>query len=99
MNKNEWIDEELLQALEVEGTNAHRLCTIGQGWAERFGRDVLISFRTDTARDCLVEGVQPWSSSVDFPIARIFGRFLPRKNEERETPRLLSGETKNLQAI
>jgi len=100
MNKNQWIDRGLLDAFEAEGTNAHRLCTIDNGWAERFGRDILISFRTTAARDCLVQELDAWSKSVEFSVDRVFARFLPKKNEERETPALLFGEaTESLQTI
>src|SRR5437016_1660396 len=100
MNKNEWLDSALLRQFEAEGTNAHRLCTIDQGWAERFGRDVLISFRTENARASLVEELQEWSKRVEFAIGRIFVRFLPKKNEERETPALTIGDKgENLQTV
>jgi len=91
MKKGEWIDSDLLRALESEGTNAHRLCTLDGGWAERFDADVLVSFRTDAARDQLMSGLQRWAKSAQFHIDRIFGRFLPKQNKERETPKLLSG--------
>jgi 23S rRNA (cytosine1962-C5)-methyltransferase len=98
--KNEWISRPLLRAFEGEGTTAHRLCTIDNGWAERFGRDILISFRTTAARDRLVHELNAWSKPVEFPIGRVFARFLPKKNEERETPKLLIGnEGGNLQAV
>jgi 23S rRNA (cytosine1962-C5)-methyltransferase len=100
MKKIEWIDRGLLQTFEAEGTDAHRLCTIDNGWAERFGRDILISFRTTAANDRLVDEFKAWSGSVGFPIGRVFGRFLPKKNEERETPKLLIGnEGENLQTV
>jgi 23S rRNA (cytosine1962-C5)-methyltransferase len=100
MNKNQWIDRGLLDAFEAEGTDAHRLCTADNGWAERFGRDILISFRTTAARDRLIAGLKEWAKSVDFPISRVFARFLPKKNEERETPKLIIGdEGENLQTI
>jgi 23S rRNA (cytosine1962-C5)-methyltransferase len=100
MKKNQWIGCKLLRAFEAEGTDAHRLCTIDHGWAERFGRDVLVSFRADAARDRLVSELQTWASSANFEIDRGFGRFLPRKNEEREKPKLLSGnEGRSLQTV
>src|SRR2546421_6689871 len=100
MERNYWIDRTTLDAFESEGTNAHRLCTIDNGWAERFGRDILISFRTTDARDRLVHELSAWSKSAEFPIARVFARFLPKKNEERETPKLISGNgDDNLQTI
>jgi len=100
MKKGEWIDSEMLRAFKAEGTTAHRLCTIDSGWAERFGGDVLISFRAEAARDRLVSELQPWVGSVNSAINRVFGRFLPKKNEERETPRLLlGGEGESLQTV
>ena len=92
MNKGEWIDLQLLEAFEREGTNAHRLCTIDNGWIERFDRDALISFKADAARDRLMNELKSWTSSVHFETTRVFGRFLPKKNEERETPKLLFGD-------
>jgi 23S rRNA (cytosine1962-C5)-methyltransferase len=91
METNDWIDRTTLDAFEGEGTNAHRLCTIDDGWAERFGRDILTSFRTTAARDRLIAGLKEWSSSINFQIDRVFARFLPKKNEERETPKLIIG--------
>src|SRR5712671_2443234 len=100
MRINDWINRELFDAFESEGTNAHRLCTIDNGWAERFGRDILISFRTAAARDRLITELKEWTTSVNFQIGRVFERFLPRKNEERETPKLVSGNgDENLQTI
>jgi len=96
--KSQWIDLALLRAFEAEGTDAHRLCTVDNGWAERFGRDILISFRTTAARDGLAHELSDWGKSVEFPIGRVFARLLPKKNEERETPKLLFGnEGENLQ--
>src|SRR5260370_765079 len=81
-----------------EGTDDDRLCTVDNGWAERFGRDILISFRTTAARDGLAHELSDWGKSVEFPIGRVFARLLPKKNEERETPKLLFGnEGENLQ--
>jgi len=100
LHKGDWIDSELLRGFEGEGTNAHRLCTIDHGWAERFGREISISFRTTAARERLVAGLKEWSTSVDFEIDRVFARFLPKKNEERETPKLIIGdEGRNLETI
>src|SRR5437868_15402359 len=100
MRINEWIDRQLLDAFESEGTTAHRLCTIDNGWAERFGRDVLISFRLPAARDRLNAELKEWTTSVNFPISRVFARFLPKKNEERETPKQIVGNKgENLQTI
>src|SRR5207248_4899262 len=71
MKKGEWIDRALLSAFEADGTNAHRLCTIDNGWVERFDRDVLISFKADAARDHLVNELKSWASGVHFETARV----------------------------
>ena len=100
MDRNDWVDRTTLDAFEGQGTNAHRLCTIDNGWAERFGRDVLVSFRTTAARDRLIAELKEWTTSVNFQISRVFTRFLPKKNEERETPKLIIGnESENLETI
>jgi 23S rRNA (cytosine1962-C5)-methyltransferase len=98
--ESKWIDAALLRDFEAEGTDAHRLCTIEDGWVERFGRDVLISFKRVLARERLIQELQSWASAVRFEVGRIFVRFVPRKNEERESPRLIFGDpAENLQTI
>ena len=87
-----WIEPSLLRDFQAEGTDAFRLCTFEDGWIERFGRDVLVSFHRVLARERLVAELQSWSNSVGFEIGRVFARSLPRKNEEREPPRLISGD-------
>src|SRR5205809_6528907 len=98
--ESKWIDAALLRDFEAEGTDAHRLCTIEDGWVERFGADVLISFKRVLARERLIEELQSWAKTVGFDVGRIFARFVPRKNEERESPRLILGDpAENLQTI
>ncbi len=98
--ESKWIDAALLRDFEAEGTDAHRLCTIEDGWVERFGADVLISFKRVLARERLIEELQSWARTVRFDVGRIFARFVPRKNEERESPRLILGDpAENLQTI
>src|SRR4029079_3747053 len=87
--KSIWIDGALLEKFTAEGTDAHRLCTINDGWVERFGRDILISYKNTSARDRLILELYFWRNSIDFEVSRVFGRFLPKKNEEREKPQLL----------
>src|SRR5947199_298458 len=98
--RTEWIDASLLRDFEAEGTDAHRLCTIDDGWVERFGRDVLISFKRVLARERLVQELQRWAGTVPFEFGRVFARFVPRKSEEREPPHLIFGDPgENLQTI
>jgi 23S rRNA (cytosine1962-C5)-methyltransferase len=98
--ESNWIDAALLRDFEAEGTDAHRLCTIEDGWVERFSRDVLISFKSILARERLIQELQWWANTVRFECGRIFARFVPRKSDEREPPRLISGDPgENLQTI
>ena len=95
-----WIDPGLLRDFQAEGTDAHRLCTFDDGWVDRFGRDVLISFKRVLIRERLVEEVQSWGDSVGFHVRRVFVRFIPRKNEQREPPRLIVGDpSESLRAV
>jgi 23S rRNA (cytosine1962-C5)-methyltransferase len=97
---SDWIDATFLQDFEAEGTNAHRLCTIEDGWVERFGADVLISFKKVLARERLMQELQSWAKTVQFEPGRVFVRFVPRTAEKREPPRLISGDpSENLQTV
>jgi len=87
-----WIDPGLLRDFQAEGTDAYRLCTFEDGWIERFGRDVLISFKRVLARQRLIAELQSWLTSVELEIGRIFARCVPRKTEDREPPRLIYGD-------
>jgi 23S rRNA (cytosine1962-C5)-methyltransferase len=98
--KFDWIDQSLLRAFEAEGTNAHRLCTVEDGWVERFERNILVSFRTKAVCNQLILELHLWGKAARFKFDRIFGRYLPRKNEERAAPRLLFGDPSgNLRTI
>ena len=59
---------------------------------ECFGQDVLISFRKVLTRERLLTELQSWASSVGFHLRRVFARFVPRKNQQREPPRLVCGD-------
>jgi 23S rRNA (cytosine1962-C5)-methyltransferase len=100
MKKSQWIDQRLLREFASEDTDAHRLCTIDDGWVERYGRDILISYKNKEAQDRLTAELDLWGKTESFTFGRIFGRFLPRKNEERERPQLLFGDAQDsLQTI
>ena len=89
--KSHWVDATMLRDFASEGTSAHRLCTIAEGWVERFGDDVLLSYRSVAARDQLLLELNLWGTAIGFRFSRVFGRFLPKQNEEREKPRLMFG--------
>ena len=95
-----WIDPGLLRDLQAEGTDAHRLCTIEDGWVERFGSDVLISFKRVLARERLLEELQTWADSVSFQVRRVFARLIPTKSERRESSALIIGDpSESLQTV
>ena len=87
-----WIDPSILRDFQAEGTDAHRLCTIEDGWVERFGSDVLISFKRVLARERLLEELQTWADWVDVHVRRVFARFIRRENERREPQALVVGD-------
>lgn len=90
-HKSDWIDPGLLRTFKTEGTNAHQLCTVSDGWVERFDRDILVSYQKDATRERLMTELSVWSKRADFQPSRIFGRLLPKQNEARQSPRLLFG--------
>jgi 23S rRNA (cytosine1962-C5)-methyltransferase len=95
-----WIDPGFLRDFQAEGTNAHRLCTIEHGWVERFGSDVLISFKKVLARERLLEELQTWADSVGLQVRRVFARPIARESERREPPALIVGEpSESLQTV
>jgi len=92
MKMSEWIEPDLHRDFIAQQTDALRLCTCPDGWVERFGVDVLISYKTEAALERLKTELCLWALNVDFAFRRVFARFLPKKNAEREAPRLLLGD-------
>jgi 23S rRNA (cytosine1962-C5)-methyltransferase len=88
--KTKWIETELLRGFEAGKTNAHRLATATDGWVERFGDDVLISFKSEEARERLIAEYISWAKEM--PWKRMFARFLPRENAKRMPPNLVLGD-------
>jgi 23S rRNA (cytosine1962-C5)-methyltransferase len=91
--KTTWIERGLMRDFEAEGTDAYRLWTIAGGWVERFGPDVLISFKNQVARERLTTEYFLWAEAMDFNAQRMFERFLPKRNEERTAPKLILGNS------
>jgi 23S rRNA (cytosine1962-C5)-methyltransferase len=89
---SEWIDPSLHRDFIAQQTDAIRLCTYPDGWVERFGADVLISHKTEAALERLKTELCLWALNVDFGFRRVFARFLPRKNADREAPSLILGD-------
>jgi 23S rRNA (cytosine1962-C5)-methyltransferase len=91
--KTTWTDRELMRDFEAEGTDAYRLWTIVDGWVERLGSDVLISFKNQAARERLTTEYFLWAEAMGFNAQRMFERFLPKRNEERQAPKLILGDS------
>lgn len=89
---SEWIDPGLHRAFVAQQTDAIRLYSSPDGWVERFGVDVLISHKTDEALERLKAHLFLWALNVDFTFRRVFARFLPKQNADREAPRLVLGD-------
>jgi 23S rRNA (cytosine1962-C5)-methyltransferase len=92
MKMSEWIDPELHGNFIAQQTDALRLCTCPDGWVERFGVDVLISHKTDAALERLKTELCLWALNVDFKFRRVFARFLPKHNADREAPTMILGD-------
>src|SRR5437762_12166011 len=82
-----------MRDFEAEGTDAYRLCTVADGWVERLGRDVLVSFKNQAARERLTTEYFLWAEAMGFNAQRMFERFLPKRNQERQAPKLLLGDS------
>jgi 23S rRNA (cytosine1962-C5)-methyltransferase len=90
--KTHWLASGQAAAFEAEGTTAHRLCSESNAWVERFGEDLLLSYKHETARDRLLEELAAWCAAENRAFRRTFAKFIPRQNEERIAPTLLSGD-------
>jgi len=89
---SEWIDLEVHRNFVAQQTTALRLCTCPDGWVERFGVDVLISHKTDAALERLKTELCLWALNTDFKFRRVFARFLPKQNADREAPTMILGD-------
>lgn len=73
---------------------------MADGWVERFGSDILISFKRVLARERFIQELKEWAVGIPFNVGRLFARFIPRKTEQRDPPRLISGDAaQDLQTV
>jgi 23S rRNA (cytosine1962-C5)-methyltransferase len=87
-----WLTAAQLKAFSDTATTAHRIYSSADAWIERFGDDVLLSYKDEGARQGLEAELTQWADDAGLQIARRFGRLLPKQNEERAAPILLSGD-------
>ncbi len=91
MNRG-WITTAQAAAFGAAETDAHRLFSGADGWVERLADDALISHRTPVAPDVMSEELAEWGLANGWQPRRIFAKLLPRQNEDRDAPVLLSGD-------
>ena len=82
----------LWKMFEGEGTNAFRICTLSGAWIERLGADLLLSYQSEALLPELLAWCAALPASTGFVPARVFGRHLPLRNQERVSPVLLEGD-------
>lgn len=54
---------------------------------------MLLSYKAEAVRDTTLAELREWSAEHDWAPARVFGKYLPRQNEERLAPLLLAGDS------
>lgn len=86
-----WVTGAQLAAFAAAGTDAHRLASSADAWIERFGDDLLLSYKTDAARDETLAALREWQAERGFSHRRIFSKFIPIKNDERIAPVRIDG--------
>lgn len=87
-----WLGPKQWEEFAAAGTDAHRLTSRPEAWVERFGEDVLISYKEEPALERMAGDLEVWASAIGFSPRRVFGKFIPRQNAERIAPALLRGD-------
>ncbi len=62
------------------------------GWVERLADVALISHHTVAGLETMRDEFAEWSREIGWEPRRIFGKLLPRQNEDRDPPVLLTGD-------
>ena len=88
----EWISPATFATFAAQGTDAHRLASGEGAWLERFGQDLLLSYKTDPARDAAMAELDARCAAFNYTPRRVFGKYLPTQAAERVAPDLLRGE-------
>ena len=66
-----WLSPRQFAAFAAAGTDAHRIFSGAGGWVERLGADVLVSFKSDSARDEMLAALPGWAAANDWQPQRI----------------------------
>lgn len=92
-----WLKPAQLAAFEAAQTTAHRICSAPDGWVERLGTDALICYKRES--ESFLGELAEWSAEAGWEPKRVFGKLLPRQNEDRSAPVLLRGEEGPLECV
>jgi len=87
-----WLTSEEVAALAEEGTTAHRVCSAGDYWIERFGETAVVSVKDAAQTGELVERLDQWSAECGIALPRLYQRLLVRQPREKDQPMLLRGD-------
>ena len=87
-----WISETLAQAFADQETDAYRLASGNGCGLERYGQDLLLSFRHELDRDLILAEAGAVLGRFRFQPARIYAKRMPIRAPEREAPIQISGE-------
>src|SRR4051812_50172560 len=90
--KSVWIERSLMDMFTAEGTDAHRLCTIDEGWVEGLGRGSLDFFKNIRGRDLWVRNFFFCQLSQTSVSSEFLAVFLRKKIKNRKNPHFLFGE-------
>lgn len=88
----QWLRGPRLAAFAAAETDAFRACTSADAWLEHLGGDLLLSYQHVEARDRVLAELTEWEETTGMTHRRLFGKFIPRRNDERTAPVLLEGD-------
>jgi 23S rRNA (cytosine1962-C5)-methyltransferase len=87
-----WIPPDLWTLFARQQTTAHRLATGPEMWLERFGPDLLLSYRSERGKEATLAELDERCAAYSFVPTRVFGKYLPLHASERGAPAVLRGE-------
>ena len=92
-----WLKPAQFAVFDAAQTTAHRICSAPDGWVERLGDDALICYKREA--ESFMGELSEWAAAAGWEPKRVFGKLLPRHNEDRSAPVLLRGEEGPLEAV
>lgn len=93
-NKNNfetWMNFETWKLFQKEKIFAHRIFSSEQGWIERWNNELVFSYYNASFRDSLIPTLQTWAQNIGFNYERLWGRWLTKKEIQKNSPFLITG--------